>query len=309
MSSSTPSTTAPAGGFVGQAAGGELGAAVTDEVRALIRTALDEDLRYGPDVTSTSTVPDDAVVDAAIISRAHGVIAGVPVVEAVFDEVIGAGEYTITSRVDDGTRVEPGTVVLAVHAPTRALLTAERTALNLISHLSGIATTTAAWVAAVEGTDARIRDSRKTLPGLRHLQKYAVRAGGGVNHRMGLGDAALVKDNHVVAAGSVAAALEAVRAAAPGLPVEVEVDSLAQLDEVLGLEPQLVLLDNFEPWETQMAVQRRNTRSPGTKLESSGGLSLDVAADYARTGVDYLAVGALTHSVTVLDLGLDIPAP
>ncbi|QHD86396.1 carboxylating nicotinate-nucleotide diphosphorylase [Gordonia sp. JH63] len=309
MSSSTPSTTAPAGGFVGQAAGGELGAAVTDEVRALIRTALDEDLRYGPDVTSTSTVPADAVVDAAIISRAHGVIAGVPVVEAVFDEVIGAGEYTITSRVDDGTRVEPGTVVLAVHAPTRALLTAERTALNLISHLSGIATTTAAWVAAVEGTDARIRDSRKTLPGLRHLQKYAVRAGGGVNHRMGLGDAALVKDNHVVAAGSVAAALEAVRAAAPGLPVEVEVDSLAQLDEVLGLEPQLVLLDNFEPWETQMAVQRRNTRSPGTKLESSGGLSLDVAADYARTGVDYLAVGALTHSVTVLDLGLDIPAP
>lgn len=309
MSSSTPSTTAPAGGFVGQAAGGELGAAVTDEVRALIRTALDEDLRYGPDVTTTSTVPADAVVDAAIISRAHGVIAGVPVVEAVFDEVIGAGEYTITSRVDDGTRVEPGTVVLAVHAPTRALLTAERTALNLISHLSGIATTTAAWVAAVEGTDARIRDSRKTLPGLRHLQKYAVRAGGGVNHRMGLGDAALIKDNHVVAAGSVAAALEAVRAAAPGLPVEVEVDSLAQLDEVLGLEPQLVLLDNFEPWETQMAVQRRNTRSPGTKLESSGGLSLDVAADYARTGVDYLAVGALTHSVTVLDLGLDIPAP
>ncbi|MFC8313088.1 carboxylating nicotinate-nucleotide diphosphorylase [Gordonia sp. NPDC057258] len=309
MSSSTPSTTAPAGGFVGQAAGGELGAAVTDEVRALIRTALDEDLRYGPDVTTTSTVPADAVVDAAIISRAHGVIAGVPVVEAVFDEVIGAGEYTITSRVDDGTRVEPGTVVLAVHAPTRALLTAERTALNLISHLSGIATTTAAWVAAVEGTDARIRDSRKTLPGLRHLQKYAVRAGGGVNHRMGLGDAALIKDNHVVAAGSVAAALEAVRAAAPGLPVEVEVDSLTQLDEVLGLEPQLVLLDNFEPWETQMAVQRRNTRSPGTKLESSGGLSLDVAADYARTGVDYLAVGALTHSVTVLDLGLDIPAP
>lgn len=309
MSSSTPSTTAPAGGFVGQAAGGELGAAVTDEVRALIRTALDEDLRYGPDVTTTSTVPADAVVDAAIISRAHGVIAGVPVVEAVFDEVIGAGEYTITSRVDDGTRVEPGTVVLAVHAPTRALLTAERTALNLISHLSGIATTTAAWVAAVEGTDARIRDSRKTLPGLRHLQKYAVRAGGGVNHRMGLGDAALIKDNHVVAAGSVAAALEAVRAAAPGLPVEVEVDSLTQLDEVLGLEPQLVLLDNFEPWETQMAVQRRNTRSPGTKLESSGGLSLDVAADYARTGVDYLAVGALTHSVTVLDLGLDIPTP
>ncbi|AFR49592.1 carboxylating nicotinate-nucleotide diphosphorylase [Gordonia sp. KTR9] len=309
MSNSTPSTNATGNGFVGQAASGELGAAVTDEVRALIRTALDEDLRYGPDITTSSTVPADAVVDAAIISRAHGVIAGVPVVEAVFDEVIGAGDYTITSRVDDGARVEPGAVVLAVHAPTRALLTAERTALNLISHLSGIATTTAEWVAAVEGTGARIRDSRKTLPGLRHLQKYAVRAGGGVNHRMGLGDAALIKDNHVVAAGSVAAALQAVRSAAPDLPVEVEVDSLAQLDEVLELRPQLVLLDNFEPWATQMAVQRRNTRSPETKLESSGGLSLDVAADYARTGVDYLAVGALTHSVTVLDLGLDIPAP
>lgn len=309
MSNSTPSANATGNGFVGQAAGGELGAAVTDEVRTLIRTALDEDLRYGPDITTSSTVPADAVVDAAIISRAHGVIAGVPVVEAVFDEVIGAGDYTITSRVDDGARVEPGAVVLAVHAPTRALLTAERTALNLISHLSGIATTTAEWVAAVEGTGARIRDSRKTLPGLRHLQKYAVRAGGGVNHRMGLGDAALIKDNHVVAAGSVAAALQAVRSASPDLPVEVEVDSLAQLDEVLELRPQLVLLDNFEPWATQMAVQRRNTRSPETKLESSGGLSLDVAADYARTGVDYLAVGALTHSVTVLDLGLDIPAP
>ncbi|ANY23955.1 carboxylating nicotinate-nucleotide diphosphorylase [Gordonia terrae] len=295
--------------FVGQAAGGELGVAVTDEVRALIRTALDEDLRYGPDVTTASTVPADAVVDAAIVSRAHGVIAGVPVVEAVFDEVIGAGEYTIGARVEDGSRVEPGTVVLSVHAPTRALLTAERTALNLISHMSGIATATEAWVSAVEETGAKIRDSRKTLPGMRHLQKYAVRAGGGVNHRMGLGDAALIKDNHVAAAGSVAAALRAVRDAAPGLPVEVEVDSLAQLDEVLELRPQLVLLDNFEPWETQMAVQRRNTRSPETKLESSGGLSLDVAIDYARTGVDYLAVGALTHSVTVLDLGLDIPAP
>lgn len=227
----------------------------------------------------------------------------------MFDEVIGEGNFEVTDVVADGSVVEPGDTVLRVHAPTAALLTAERTALNLICHLSGIATATRAWVDAVSGTSAQIRDSRKTLPGLRLLQKYAVRAGGGVNHRMGLGDAALIKDNHVVAAGSVAAALEAVRAAAPGLPVEVEVDSLAQLDEVLPLEPQLVLLDNFEPWETQMAVQRRNTRSPQTKLESSGGLTLDVAEDYARTGVDYLAVGALTHSVTVLDLGLDVPAP
>lgn len=296
--------------FVGQAvAGGDLDLAVTDEVRALIRTALDEDLRYGPDVTTLATVPADAEVDAAIVSRADGVIAGVPVVLAVFDEVVGAGAYQVTAAVADGTPVHPGDVVLAVHAPTAKLLTAERTALNLISHLSGIATATARWVDAVEGTGARVRDSRKTLPGMRYLQKYAVRAGGGVNHRMGLGDAALIKDNHVVAAGSVGAALRAVRAAAPELPVEVEVDSLDQLDEVLELKPQLVLLDNFELWATQMAVARRNSRSPGTKLESSGGLSIDQAADYARTGVDYLAVGALTHSVTVLDLGLDIPAP
>lgn len=298
------------GGFVGQATSTQaLDFVVTDEVRALIRTALDEDLRYGPDVTTASTVPAGAETDAAIVSRADGVIAGVPVVLAVFDEVIGPDAYTVTSSVPDGTRVARGDVVLAVYAPTAALLTAERTALNLICHLSGIATATAEWVDAVSDHGARIRDSRKTLPGMRYLQKYAVRAGGGVNHRMGLGDAALIKDNHVVAAGSVSAALAAVRAAAPHLPVEVEVDSLAQLDEVLPLRPQLVLLDNFEPWETQMAVQRRDARSPETKLESSGGLTLDVAADYARTGVDYLAVGALTHSVRVLDLGLDIPAP
>jgi nicotinate-nucleotide pyrophosphorylase (carboxylating) len=158
----------------------------------------------------------------------------------------------------------------------------------------------------VHGTKAKIRDTRKTLPGLRALQKYAVRVGGGVNHRLGLGDAALIKDNHVAAAGSVVAALRAVRAAAPDLPCEVEVDSLEQLDEVLGEAAELVLLDNFPVWQTQIAVQRRDARSPATKLESSGGLSLDTAADYAGTGVDYLAVGALTHSVRVLDIGLDI---
>ena len=294
--------------FVGQQEAAEqLDLVVTDEVRTLIRTALDEDLRYGPDVTSAATVAPNATVDAAIVSRADGVIAGLPAVLAVLDEVVGAGAYEVTASVADGTRIAAGDVVLALRAPTAALLTAERTALNLVCHLSGIATATARWVDAVAGADARIRDSRKTLPGMRYLQKYAVRAGGGVNHRMGLGDAALIKDNHVAAAGSVSAALTAVRAAAPDLPVEVEVDSLEQLDEVLALAPQLVLLDNFELWATQMAVSRRNNRSPQTKLESSGGLTIDQAADYARTGVDYLAVGALTHSVTALDLGLDIP--
>ncbi|KJR04936.1 carboxylating nicotinate-nucleotide diphosphorylase [Gordonia sp. PS3] len=293
--------------FIGQQqATGDLDLVVDEELIALIRTALLEDLRYGPDITTLATVPPETVADAKIVSRQPGVVAGLPVVRAVFDEVIGSDNYVVTEQLDDGSRVEPGSVALALRAPATSLLTAERTALNLLCHLSGIATATAAWVDAVDGTRAQIRDSRKTLPGMRALQKYAVRAGGGVNHRMGLGDAALIKDNHVVAAGGVAQALEAVRAAAPDVPVEVEVDSLEQLDEVLELAPQLVLLDNFEPWQTQMAVQRRDTRSPETKLESSGGLALDSAMDYARTGVDYLAVGALTHSVTVLDFGLDM---
>ncbi|MFD4468939.1 carboxylating nicotinate-nucleotide diphosphorylase [Rhodococcus sp. NPDC058505] len=277
-----------------------------DEIRTLVRVALDEDLRYGPDVTSTATVPADAVASASVVSRAAGVVAGIDVGLLVLDEVIGAGAYRVLGRVDDGTRIDPGQAVLEVQAPTRDLLTAERTMLNLMCHLSGIATATAAWVDAVAGTDCRIRDSRKTLPGLRGLQKYAVRMGGGVNHRMGLGDAALIKDNHVAAAGSVVAALRAVRAADPDIECEVEVDSLAQLDEILAEGVDLVLLDNFALWETQAAVQRRNTRSPRTRLESSGGLTLGDAADYAGTGVDYLAVGALTHSVTVLDLGLDM---
>ncbi len=206
----------------------------------------------------------------------------------------------------DGTRLHAGEAALTVVASTQGLLTAERTMLNLLCHLSGIATATAAWVEAVSKTSARIRDTRKTLPGMRSLQKYAVRVGGGQNHRMGLGDAALIKDNHVAAAGSVVAALRDVRAAAPGLPCEVEVDSLEQLDEVLAEGVELVLLDNFPVWQTQIAVQRRDTRSPATKLESSGGLSLETAGDYAGTGVDFLAVGALTHSVRVLDLGLDL---
>jgi len=205
---------------------------------------------------------------------------------------------------------EPGEPLVRLQAGTQGLLTAERTMLNLVCHLSGIATATARWVDAVDGTKAQIRDTRKTLPGMRALQKYAVRVGGGVNHRMGLGDAALIKDNHVAAAGSVLAALRAVRAMAPDLPCEVEVDSLEQLDDVLGEDLDdhgaLVLLDNFAVWQTQIAVQRRDARAPWVKLESSGGLSLDTAAAYAATGVDYLAVGALTHSVQVLDVGLDI---
>jgi nicotinate-nucleotide pyrophosphorylase (carboxylating) len=276
------------------------------EARATIGRALDEDLRYGPDVTTAATVPDGAKTTASLITREPGVVAGVDIALLVLDEVLGADGYRVLDRVDDGARLQRGEPLLIVEAQMLGLLTAERTLLNLVCHLSGIATATAAWVDAVHGTNAKIRDTRKTLPGLRALQKYAVRVGGGVNHRLGLGDAALIKDNHVAAAGSVVAALRAVRAAAPDLPCEVEVDSLEQLDDVLGEQAELVLLDNFPVWQTQIAVQRRDARAPATKLESSGGLSLDTAAEYAGTGVDYLAVGALTHSVRVLDVGLDV---
>ena len=276
------------------------------EAIEVIRRGLDEDLRYGPDVTTLATVPADATATAALVAREPGVAAGVDVALMVLDEVLGPDGYRVLDRVEDGTRLQAGQALLRLKADTRGLLTAERTLLNLVCHLSGIATATAAWVDAVKGTKAKIRDTRKTLPGLRALQKYAVRVGGGVNHRMGLGDAALIKDNHVAAAGSVVDALRAVRAAAPDLPCEVEVDTLEQLDEVLGEDVQLVLLDNFPVWQTQMAAQRRTAAAPEVLLESSGGLSLETAAQYAGTGVDYLAVGALTHSVRVLDIGLDL---
>lgn len=283
-----------------------LSAEEATEAAAVVARALDEDLRYGPDVTTLATVPTDASTTASIVARGPGVFAGAEVALMVLDTVLGDGGYQVEHQVSDGTRLDAGATVLTVRALSRGLLTAERTMLNLLCHLSGIATTTAAWVEATSGTRAQIRDTRKTLPGLRLLQKYAVRVGGGVNHRLGLGDAALIKDNHVASAGSVLAALRAVRSAAPDLPCEVEVDSLEQLDDVLAEGVELVLLDNFAVWQTQIAVQRRNANSPGTKLESSGGLTLSTAAEYAGTGVDYLAVGALTHSVQALDLGLDL---
>ena len=252
------------------------------DARETIRRGLKEDLRYGPDATTLATVAAGAVATASMVPREPGVIAGVDVALLVLDEVLGRDGYQVVHRVEDGARLQPGEPLLTVQAETRGLLTAERTMLNLLCHLSGVATVTAAWVEAVEGTKAKVRDTRKTLPGLRALQKYAVRVGGGVNHRLGLGDAALIKDNHVAAAGSVVEALRAVRAAVPELPCEVEVDSLEQLDEVLAEKPELILLDNFPVWQTQMAVQRRDTRAPEVLLESSGGLSLETAASLRR---------------------------
>lgn len=272
--------------------------------RGLIRTALQEDLQYGPDVTSLATVGPQQRSRATVTSRADGVIAAGAAIRWTLEEVI-ADDFSVDILIADGERVAPGTVVAEIEAPTRGLLTAERTLLNIVTHASGIATDTRRWVDAVDGTGARIRDSRKTLPGMRNLQKYSVTCGGGVNHRNGLGDEALIKDNHVVAAGGVVKALEKVRAAYPVLRCEVEVDTLEQLDAVLELQPEMVMLDNFEVWQTQMAVQRRAKISPATLLESSGGLTLDVAREYASCGVDLMAVGALTHSVKVLDLGLD----
>ncbi len=276
-----------------------------DDALRVVRTALAEDLALGPDVTTLATVPARARATGSVVPRRAGVLAGLEVAELVLREVLG-DELEVLHVAADGERAVPGESVLTVRGPTVGLLTAERTLLNLLCHLSGVATATDAWVQAVAGTSCRIRDTRKTLPGLRLLQKYAVRAGGGVNHRMALCDAALVKDNHVLAAGGVVPALRAVRERYPEVPCEVEVDSLEQLDEVLAEHAELVLLDNFTVADTAEAVRRRDAVAPSTGLESSGGLTVGVAAAYAGTGVDFIAVGALTHSVTVLDLGLDL---
>lgn len=278
----------------------------TEDLARVVATALREDLRYGPDVTTEATVPADAVATAEFAPRRPGVLAGVPAALAVLDQVLGADGYQVLERRADGSRVSAGEPALRVRGRVRGLLTAERTALNLLCHLSGVATATAELVDAVAGTGCQILDTRKTLPGLRLLQKYAVRCGGGVNYRLGLGDAILIKDNHVAAAGSVTAALAAATAAAPGLPCEVEVDSLAQLDEALTAGAELVLLDNFTPEQCVEAVRRRAEVGAATRFEVSGGMTLQVARAYAETGVEYLSSGALTHSAAALDLGLDL---
>jgi nicotinate-nucleotide pyrophosphorylase (carboxylating) len=273
------------------------------DVVRVIRRALEEDLALGPDVTTDATVPAKARATGDVVPRVAGVLAGVPVAAAVFD-LVGGGEVDLILHAGDGSPAEPGKSALSVTGPTRSLLTAERTALNLVGRLSGIATLTRRWVDAVEGTGAAVRDTRKTTPGLRALEKYAVRCGGGVNHRMALGDAALVKDNHVAAAGGIRQAVEAVRAHSPEIPLEVECDTLDQVREALAVGVQLVLLDNFTLDDTRQAV--RLVRGSGVRLEASGGLDLTRAHAVAATGVDYLAVGALTHSAPVLDLGFDL---
>jgi nicotinate-nucleotide pyrophosphorylase (carboxylating) len=320
-----PSTASSAGGC-GDACGGGGGEAGPDfdpldcgldpELAALLadagldpvqdedvaHVAVEEDLDHGVDVTTVATIPDDATAVGDFTARSAGTVAGLHVAEAVLS-LVCTDEFEVERHVEDGDRVAPGQRLLTVRTRTRDLLTAERSALNLLCRLSGIATATRAWADALEGTRTRVRDTRKTTPGLRALEKYAVRCGGGVNHRFSLSDAALIKDNHVIAAGGVAAAFRAVREEFPDVPIEVEVDRLDQLEPVLAEGADLILLDNFTAEETAEAVALVAGRS---RLESSGGLGLEVARRYAETGVDYLAVGALTHSSPVLDIGLDL---
>jgi nicotinate-nucleotide pyrophosphorylase (carboxylating) len=273
------------------------------ETGRLIRAALDEDFRYGPDVTSAATAAPGARAAASVVARQPGVLAGLPVALAVL-EVVGLPAAAATGPAD-GDWITVGQEVLRITGPLRELLGAERTFLNFLTHLSGIATTTRVWVDAVAGTGCAVRDTRKTTPGLRQLEKYAVRCGGGVNHRMGLGDAALIKDNHVAAAGSIAAAIRAVRAVAPDLPLEVECDHLDQVREALAEGAGLILLDNMGLPDLRAAVALA-AQSPRVQLEASGGLRLESARAVAETGVDFIAVGALTHSSPALDLGLDL---
>ena len=292
-----------------------LGAAVTGRLLAAgldpgdteraVRCALAEDLRYGPDVTSAATAGPDARAVAGVVAREPGVLAGLPAALAVLDAA-GIPPHAAEPLRADGDRIGRGTEVLRISATLRDLLGAERTMLNFLTHLSGIATATRAWADVLAGTGCAVRDTRKTTPGLRQLEKYAVRCGGGRNHRMGLGDAALIKDNHVAAAGGITAAIAAVRARAPRLPLEVECDRLDQVREALDAGAGLILLDNMGLADMRAAVAMAAGRHPRALLEASGGLRLENARAVAGTGVDFVAVGALTHSSPALDLGLDL---
>ena len=276
-----------------------------DATLRLVRAILAEDLGETGDITSMLTVPADAVLDVRYVARQVGVVCGLPVLALIVDEVLSDGSE-LDLVLADGASVEPGDVLARLRGPARGVLALERTSLNLLGHLSGVATVTRAWADAIGGTSARVRDTRKTMPMLRALEKYAVRCGGGVNHRIGLFDGVLVKDNHVVAAGGVGPAVDAVLGIGDRAScVQIEVDDLAQLDEAIAHGAPEVLLDNFDLDALREGVRRVRSRAPHVRIEASGGLTLDRAAEVAATGVDYLAVGALTHSAPSLDIGLD----
>jgi len=271
-------------------------------VQALVDLAISEDLMGGTDVTSLATIPEIQISELDLVTRSPGVIAGINIAALVFLSV-ASKKIEIEICVEDGKKVEANTCLLTAKGSTTELLTAERTALNFLGHLSGIATTTNKWVNEISGTNAKVRDTRKTTPGLRLLEKYAVKAGGGTNHRMSLNDQALIKDNHIVASGSIKSAVEKVKDKFPELEFEIEVDNLDQLNEALAVDAKLILLDNFSIEDLKKAVVTVNKNA---KLEASGGITLENARKIAETGVDFLAVGALTHSAPVLDIGGDL---
>lgn len=264
-----------------------------------VKEAISEDLAGGEDITSVATITDSQVSTADFICRADGIVSGLHVAAAVL-EYCGINHYEVL--VDEGAKVSAGKILITVQANTRKLLLAERTAINFLSHLSGISTSTSKWVSELSGTKCKVRDTRKTTPGLRQLEKFAVRMGAGLNHRISLSESALIKDNHIVAAGSITNAFKLVKQKFPNKKVEIEVDTLEQLSEAILLKPELILLDNMSVDQCIKAVSIAN----GTvKLEASGGLTLANAKAYANTGIDYMAVGALTHSAPILDIGLD----
>jgi nicotinate-nucleotide pyrophosphorylase (carboxylating) len=273
------------------------------EVERIVRTALAEDLGPdGLDVTSAATIPADQVDTADLVARQDGVVAGLTVAAAVFDVVAGR-TVSVVRTARDGAAVTRGAVLATVTGPTRALLTAERTALNLLTRMSGVATHTRAWTEALDGGKAQVLDTRKTTPGLRILEKYAVRAGGGGNKRMGLYDVAMIKDNHKLAAGGIGPAYRRVRERFPDVPVQVEVTTVAEAEEAVGAGADFLLCDNMSPELLAEVVAAVGDRA---ELEATGGLTLSAAARYAATGVDYLSVGALTHSSPILDIALDL---
>jgi nicotinate-nucleotide pyrophosphorylase (carboxylating) len=264
-----------------------------------VKDAISEDLAGGQDLTSVATITQSQVSTADFVTRTGGVVSGLHVVAAVL-EYCGVNHYEVL--VDEGAKVSAGKVLITAQGNTQKLLLAERTALNFLSHLSGISTLTNQWVSEISGTKCQVRDTRKTTPGLRMLEKFAVRMGGGTNHRLSLSQAALIKDNHILAAGSISAAFNAIKKMFPDKSIEIEVDSIDQLNEAVKLKPDLILLDNMSVEQCSQAV----LISAGlVKLEASGGIAISNAKSYAETGVDYLAIGSLTHSAPALDIGLD----
>ena len=269
---------------------------------ALVDAALREDLGSGLDATTVATIPANQIAIAQFNARKSGVIAGIFAAQAVL-EIAGNSAIKFDKQISEGSKVEAGQLIFEATGKVTDLLLAERTALNFLSRLSGIATISSIWVDAVKGTNCTVRDTRKTTPGWREIEKFAVRMGGATNHRMNLSDAALIKDNHIAATGSIANAINDVRSKFPNLSIEVEIDHLDQMEEAIAGKVDLILLDNMSPEQCKLAVKQCAGR---TKLEASGGITLENARDYAMSGVDFIAIGALTHSAAILDIGLDL---